>query len=205
MREMISGTVSGVGNNLLSEMEANQILTFQSFGDPGDEVFQEEIVGDDGSADILCDVPIPEETQNNFLFAGHGHPNIIPYGEHEPRKTQKRARRKSTKTKADDTRKWAQKQVQIKTLEGEFSVTMWSSGPDGDVDLDEDTKAGILPQTVDDEAEHEHDQDLEREQACGFAAENSDSEYSNDFKIPVEMPGVDIDDPKQLAAFASNV
>ncbi len=26
------------------------------------------------------------------------------------------------------TRKWEQKQVQIKTLEGEFSVTMWASG-----------------------------------------------------------------------------
>lgn len=26
--------------------------------------------------------------------------------------------------------KWEQKQVQIKTLEGEFSVTMWSSGVD---------------------------------------------------------------------------
>jgi hypothetical protein len=28
------------------------------------------------------------------------------------------------------TRKWEQKQVQIKTLEGEFSVTMWASGTD---------------------------------------------------------------------------
>lgn len=28
------------------------------------------------------------------------------------------------------TRKWEQKQVQIKTLEGEFSVTMWASGAD---------------------------------------------------------------------------
>lgn len=29
-----------------------------------------------------------------------------------------------------NTRKWEQKQVQIKTLEGEFSVTMWASGTD---------------------------------------------------------------------------
>lgn len=28
------------------------------------------------------------------------------------------------------TRKWEQKQVQIRTLEGEFSVTMWASGTD---------------------------------------------------------------------------
>lgn len=27
-------------------------------------------------------------------------------------------------------RKWEQKQVQIRTLEGEFSVTMWASGTD---------------------------------------------------------------------------
>lgn len=27
-------------------------------------------------------------------------------------------------------RKWEQKQVQIRTLEGEFSVTMWASGAD---------------------------------------------------------------------------
>ena len=27
-------------------------------------------------------------------------------------------------------RKWEQKQVQIKTLEGEFSVTMWATGTD---------------------------------------------------------------------------
>lgn len=41
---------------------------------------------------------------DNFLSDGHG-----------------------TETKA---RKWEQKQVQIKTLEGEFSVTMWASGTD---------------------------------------------------------------------------
>ena len=28
-------------------------------------------------------------------------------------------------------RKWEQKKVQIKTMEGEFSVTMWASGDDG--------------------------------------------------------------------------
>lgn len=30
------------------------------------------------------------------------------------------------------SRKWEQKQVQIKTLEGEFSVTMWASGAEED-------------------------------------------------------------------------
>lgn len=31
---------------------------------------------------------------------------------------------------ASSARKWEQKQVQIKTLEGEFSVTMWATGTD---------------------------------------------------------------------------
>lgn len=32
-------------------------------------------------------------------------------------------------------RKWEQKQVQIRTLEGEFSVTMWASGTDDGKEL----------------------------------------------------------------------
>ena len=34
-----------------------------------------------------------------------------------------------------NSRKWEQKQVQIKTLEGEFSVTMWASGTEEDGNL----------------------------------------------------------------------
>lgn len=34
--------------------------------------------------------------------------------------------------------RWEQKQVQIKTMEGEFSVTMWASGTDNDEDEDPD-------------------------------------------------------------------
>ena len=34
----------------------------------------------------------------------------------------------SGETERSGTRKWEQKQVQIKTLEGEFAVTMWASG-----------------------------------------------------------------------------
>lgn len=33
-------------------------------------------------------------------------------------------------------RKWEQKQVQIRTLEGEFSVTMWASGTDDGKHMD---------------------------------------------------------------------
>lgn len=40
----------------------------------------------------------------------------------------KRAGKKSYLAGGEMGRKWEQKQVQIKTLEGEFSVTMWASG-----------------------------------------------------------------------------
>lgn len=39
------------------------------------------------------------------------------------------------------SRKWEQKQVQIKTMEGEFSVTMWASGTD-------DGKSSTINQTI---------------------------------------------------------
>lgn len=38
----------------------------------------------------------------------------------------------SNTTSNSHSRKWEQKQVQIKTLEGEFSVTMWASGAEED-------------------------------------------------------------------------
>ncbi|XP_072145372.1 transcription factor YY2-like isoform X5 [Dermacentor andersoni] len=71
------------------------------------------------------------------------------------------------------TRKWEQKQVQIKTLEGEFSVTMWASGT-------EDAAEESTP---------EPDPDY--------------TEYMTGKKIPPGgIPGVDLSDPKQLAEFA---
>ncbi|XP_050037293.1 transcription factor YY2-like isoform X4 [Dermacentor andersoni] len=73
------------------------------------------------------------------------------------------------------TRKWEQKQVQIKTLEGEFSVTMWASGT-------EDAAEESTP---------EPDPDY--------------TEYMTGKKIPPGgIPGVDLSDPKQLAEFANS-
>ncbi|KAL2768901.1 transcription factor YY2 [Daubentonia madagascariensis] len=74
------------------------------------------------------------------------------------------------------SKKWEQKQVQIKTLEGEFSVTMWSSS---------DKK--------------------EQETVVEGQTENSPpdySEYMTGKKLPPEgIPGIDLSDPKQLAEF----
>ena len=71
-------------------------------------------------------------------------------------------------------RRWEQKQVQIKTMEGEFSVTMWASGNDDDDD---------------DGSNPEPDPDY--------------TEYMTGKKIVQDpVPGIDLSDPKQLAEFA---
>lgn len=72
------------------------------------------------------------------------------------------------------TRRWEQKQVQIKTMEGEFSVTMWATGEDDD--------EGSNP---------EPDPDL-TEYMTG-----KKNILGNE-----PMPGLDLSDPKQLAEFA---
>uniref|UniRef100_A0A8D9DYP8 Transcriptional repressor protein YY1 n=1 Tax=Cacopsylla melanoneura TaxID=428564 RepID=A0A8D9DYP8_9HEMI len=75
------------------------------------------------------------------------------------------------------SRKWEQKQVQIRTLEGEFSVTMWASGG-----------------TDDDECSNpEYEQETEYEDCI-----LSEQEIKHE-----PIPGIDLSDPKQLAEFAS--
>lgn len=78
-------------------------------------------------------------------------------------------------------KKWEQKQVQIKTLEGEFSVTMWSSDEKKDID---------------------HETVVE-EQIIGENSPPDYSEYMTGKKLPPGgIPGIDLSDPKQLAEFA---
>merc|ERR1712110_444119 len=82
---------------------------------------------------------------------------------------------------------WQQKQVSIKTLEGEFSVTMWASGADDDDQ--EDRKDGIL--------------EVGGEEVSADEADPDYTEYMTGKKIPVGgIPGLDLSDPKQLADFA---
>ncbi|KAH8028707.1 hypothetical protein HPB51_018131 [Rhipicephalus microplus] len=79
------------------------------------------------------------------------------------------------------TRKWEQKQVQIKTLEGEFSVTMWASG----------TEDGRCTPHLQRSRHPSQDPDY--------------TEYMTGKKIaPGGIPGVDLSDPKQLAEFANS-
>lgn len=75
------------------------------------------------------------------------------------------------------SRRWKQRQVQIKTMEGEFSVTMWASSE------------------TDDEDGSEMDPDYTEYMNSKRIVQDS----------PLPMTGVDLSDPKQLAEFAKPV
>ncbi|XP_059619836.1 transcriptional repressor protein YY1-like [Phlebotomus argentipes] len=72
-------------------------------------------------------------------------------------------------------RRWVQKQVQIKTMDGEFSVTMWASGAS---DTDEDSAPEPDPDYI------------------GYMMDKKVSSGQE------SVPGLDLSDPKQLAEFA---
>lgn len=93
-------------------------------------ILQEEIVGGDPLS-VYDQIPVPD---NDIYVESSPGPS---------RNKSKKARKsQASRFRATDhaifsemgtetkTRKWEQKQVQIKTLEGEFSVTMWASGTD---------------------------------------------------------------------------
>ncbi|NP_001188362.1 pleiohomeotic [Bombyx mori] len=72
------------------------------------------------------------------------------------------------------TRKWEQKKVQIRTMEGEFSVTMWATGEDDD-------------ETSNPEPDPDYTEYMTGKKNI----------LGNE-----SMPGLDLSDPKQLAEFA---
>ncbi|XP_049595394.1 transcriptional repressor protein YY1a isoform X2 [Syngnathus scovelli] len=146
---------------------------------------REEVVGeddselhtDDGYQDqILIPVPAVEEDyieQTLVTVAGRSSTT----GRMKRVASGKKSGKKSYLSSADMGRKWEQKQVQIKTLEGEFSVTMWASDDKKDID-------------------HE-------EQITGENSPPDYSEYMTGKKLPPGgIPGIDLSDPKQLAEFA---
>lgn len=58
------------------------------------------------------------------------HDQEVSVGTTKSKKGSKRSRKSDSREDGERkmSKKWEQKQVQIKTLEGEFSVTMWASG-----------------------------------------------------------------------------
>lgn len=89
---------------------------------------QEEIIDDSGDPLNLYDVPVPDSS-DLYVESSPG-----------PSKRKKSVKNRGILARRDNElllsdmhmetkpRKWEQKQVQIKTMEGEFSVTMWASG-----------------------------------------------------------------------------
>ncbi|KAL2099112.1 hypothetical protein ACEWY4_005592 [Coilia grayii] len=152
---------------------------------------REEVVGgddsdlraeDDFEEQILIPVPGAEEEyieQTLVTVAGKSSMGRMKKGGGG---SGKKAGKKSYLTAAEaSSRKWEQKQVQIKTLEGEFSVTMWAS--DDKKDIDHET--------------------VVEEQIIGENSPPDYSEYMTGKKLPPGgIPGIDLSDPKQLAEFA---
>ncbi|XP_055718521.1 transcriptional repressor protein YY1-like isoform X1 [Salvelinus fontinalis] len=151
---------------------------------------REEVVGEDDSDmhgdddyedQILIPVPVPaaeEEYIEQTLVTVAGKSS----GRTKKGGSGKRNKKNYLGAPESSGRKWEQKQVQIKTLEGEFSVTMWASDDKKDVD---------------------HDTMVE-EHVIGDNSPPDYSEYMTGKKLPPGgIPGIDLSDPKQLAEFAS--
>ncbi|XP_033210939.1 transcriptional repressor protein YY1-like [Belonocnema kinseyi] len=142
---------------------------------------QEEIVGGDPLS-VYDQIPVPE----NDIYV-ESSPGPSKKVSKKPRKTGNARFRAPDHAIFGDmasetkTRKWEQKQVQIKTLEGEFSVTMWASGTDDD--------EGSNPEPDPDYTEY-------------MSGKNTSKYNHSGSSVSDGMPGLDLSDPKQLAEFA---
>jgi len=110
------------------DLDGRPIVSLQHLHDRGDELILETTEEVVGCGDDLAYEEIPLESDMNYIDAMPGPSRT---------KIKKGNRRVAQKFRGhemlDDNRpqkKWEQKRVQIKTLEGEFSVTMWASGTD---------------------------------------------------------------------------
>lgn len=112
-------------------MDGQPMIALQPIPDPGREEIilqtQEEIVGSVDPLSVYDQISVPSE---NDMYA-----DSSPGPSRKGRKPKKQGRFRGNEQYIGEiaetkTRKWEQKQVQIRTLEGEFSVTMWASGTD---------------------------------------------------------------------------
>lgn len=113
-------------------VDGQPMIALQPLPDPGrDEIIlqtQEEIVGTVDPLSVYDQIPVPTESD---IYA-ESSPGPSRRGHKKPKKGGRfRGNEQYIGEMAETkTRKWEQKQVQIRTLEGEFSVTMWASGTD---------------------------------------------------------------------------
>ncbi|RLU16535.1 hypothetical protein DMN91_010603 [Ooceraea biroi] len=178
--------------------DGQPMIALQPLPEPGREEIilqtQEEIVGADPLS-VYDQIPVPE---NDIYVESSPGPS---------RKAAKKARKSGgTRFRASDhaifgematetkARKWEQKQVQIKTLEGEFSVTMWASGTDdGSVLLAPDPDVDV----PDEGSNPEPDPDYTE-----YMTGKTNTKFNSNSSVSDGMPGLDLSDPKQLAEFA---
>lgn len=117
-------------------VEIQPMIALQPLPEAGEEVIlqtTEEIVGDTTNLVYVDSMTIPVPTPEIEISTEEQSPSTSKRG----KGGKKRGKTKGILVDGDSeltfdpnstTRRWEQKQVQIKTLEGEFSVTMWASG-----------------------------------------------------------------------------
>ncbi|XP_074640067.1 transcription factor YY2-like isoform X2 [Tubulanus polymorphus] len=182
-------TVETIGDDTI---EVQPMIALQPLPEPVHEEIvlqtREEVVGDGDSLVSYGEIPVPQE---------------IEVSSEEVLTSTKRGKGGKKKGKAKAThliglgheltlgdhpgtsKRWEQKQVQIKTLDGEFSVTMWATDDNKHAgDIGAETELGSIANVSDSDADY--------------------NEYMTGKKIPPGgIPGLDLSDPKQLAEFAS--
>ena len=117
-------------------IEVQPMIALQPLPEPAQEevVLQEEVVGHDHNFVYVDNIPVPAPeveicTEDVVTTVKKGKGGKKKGGKFKAQPGEMGLNDLSLDT-IGGTRKWEQKQVQIKTLDGEFSVTMWASGED---------------------------------------------------------------------------
>lgn len=112
-------------------VDGPQMIALQGMSEGREEIIlqsQEEIVG---PLSVYDQIPVPDS--DLYVESSPG-PSKKLNQQRRQKKMLNKFRGVTEQYHGDvpetKTRKWEQKQVQIRTLEGEFSVTMWASGTD---------------------------------------------------------------------------
>lgn len=111
------------------------MMSLQSMGNRDDIILQpqEEIIDDSGDPlNVYDEIPVPDS--EIYIESSPGpskkKKNLLKNNRGVLIKRENEMFGLSDLPMETKSRKWEQKQVQIKTMEGEFSVTMWASGTD---------------------------------------------------------------------------
>ncbi|XP_014243420.1 transcriptional repressor protein YY1-like [Cimex lectularius] len=156
-------------------VDGPQMIALQGLQGEREEIIlhsQEEIVGAVDPLAVYDQHIVPVQEAELYVDSS---PGPSKRGVKKPKKAQRfRASDQFAEITETKTRKWEQKQVQIRTLEGEFSVTMWASGTDDDEASNPDPDPDY------------EDYMTDRKITSGLES----------------IPGLDLSDPKQLAEFA---